>query len=174
MNKLKFKTVLILLLSIIVIGGCENLLDFTFETDYSSVDFIVNPEEAGNYVESYKVLSTDLDSIIEEEGHNLADLESVKIHEATAEIIDGRGNFDPVGSIEITIEATGLPIITLASKDNVPDGLTFSTLDVYEGELKDYLKADSYKLTIILFLDEDLEESMKVRAKLKYKMTIGV
>ncbi len=174
MNKLKFETVLTLLLIIIVIGGCENLLDFTFETDYSSVDFIVNPEEKGNYVESYKMLSTDLDSIIKEEGHNLADLESVKLHEATAEVIEDGGNFDPVESIEIIIEATGLPAITLASKDNVPDGLTFSTLDVYTGELKDYLKADSYKLTIKLFLDEDLEESMKIRAKLKYKITLGI
>ncbi len=174
MNKQKFQTVLTLLLTIIVIGGCENLLDFTFETDYSRVDFIVNPEEAGNYVESYKMLSTDLDSIIKEEGHNLADLESVKLHEATAEVISSGGNFDAVGSIEIIIEATGLSAITLASKSSVPDGLTFSTLDVYDGELKDYLKADSYKLTIKLFLDEDLVAPMTIRAELKYKITVGV
>ena len=76
--------------------------------------------------------------------------------------------------IDLVMEATGLDKITLASKDNVPDGLTFSDLDVYDGELKDYLKADSYKLTIKLFLDEDLEESMKIRAKLKYKITVGI
>ena len=174
MNKLKFKTLLILLLTIIVIGGCENLLDFTFETDYSRVDFIVNPEEAGNYVESYKMLSTDLDSIIKEEGHSLADLESVKLHSATAQVISAGGNFDPVGSIDIIIEATGLPAIVLASKDNVPDGITFSTLDVYDGELKDYLKAKSYKLTIKLYLDEDLEEQMTIRAELKHKITLGI
>jgi hypothetical protein len=174
MNKLNFKTVLILLLAIIVIGGCENLLDFTFETDYSRVDFIVNPEEAGNYVESYKMLSTDLDSIIKEEGHDLADLESVKLHDARVEVLSAGGNFDPVGSIEIIIEATGLPAVTLASKDNVPDGLTSSTLDVYTGELKDYLKAKSYKLTIKLFLDEDLVDPMTIRAELKHKITLGI
>ena len=174
MNKLKSKTVLLLLLAIIVIGSCENLLDITIETDYSRVDFIVDPEEAGNYVESYKMLSTDLDSIVKEEGHDLADLESVKLKEATAEVISAGGNFDPVGSIAIIIEATGLPAVTLASKTSVPDGLTFSTLDVYDGELKDYLKADSYKLTIKLFLDEDLLDQMTIRAELKYKITLGI
>jgi hypothetical protein len=174
MNKLELKTVLLLLLAIVVISSCENLLDFTFETDYSRVDFIVNPEEKGNYVESYKMLSTDLDSIVKEEGHNLADLESVKLHEATVQVIGGSGNFDPVGSITIIIEATGLPAITLASKDNVPDGLTFSTLDIYKDELKDYLKADSYKLTIKLFLDEDLVDPMTIRAELKHKITVGI
>ncbi len=174
MNKLKPKTVLLLLLAIIVIGSCENLLDINIETDYSRVVFIVDPEEAGNYVESYKMLSTDLDSIVKEEGHDLADLESVKLKEATAEVISPGGSFDPVGSIEIIIEATGLPAVTLASKTSVPDGLTFSTLDVYDGELKDYLKADSYKLTIKLLLDEDLLEQMTIRAELKYKLTIGI
>jgi hypothetical protein len=174
MNKLKLKTVLLLLLAIVVISSCENLLDFTFETDYSRVDFIVNPEEAGNYAESYTMLSTDLDSIIREEGHSLADLESVKLHAASAEVISPGGNFDPVGSITIIIEATGLPAIKLASKDNVPDGLTFSTLDIYKDELKDYLKAKSYKLTIKLFLDEYLVDPMTIRAELKYKITVGI
>jgi hypothetical protein len=174
MNKLKFKTVLFLLLAIIVIGGCENLLDINIDTDYSRVVFVVNPDEAGNYVESYKMLSTDLDSIVKEEGHNLADLESVKLKEARAEVISPGGNFDPVGSIAIIIEATGLPAVTLASKDDVPDGLTSSTLEVYTGELKDYLKAKSYKLTIKLYLDENLEEQMTIRAELKYKLTLGI
>ena len=73
MKKLKLKTILVSLLLILVLGGCENLLDFTFKTDYSSVDFIVDPEEAGNYVENYTYIKTDLDSIISEEGRDLAD-----------------------------------------------------------------------------------------------------
>ena len=174
MNKFKFKTVLFLLLAIIVIGGCENLLDINIESDYTGVVFIVDPEEAGNYAESYKMLSTNLDSIVKEEGHNLADLESVKLKEATAEVISPGKNFDAVGSIELIIEATGLPAVTLAEKMSVPDGLTFSTLDVYDGELIDYIKADSYKLTIKLYLDEDLVEQMTIRAELKYKLTLGI
>lgn len=173
MNRSKLKTVLTLLLIIIVIGGCENLLDVTFESDYSSVDFIVNPDTAGTYVESYKALKTDLDSIIAKEGHDLADLESVKIHEATVEVIGQAGNFDPVESIEIKIKAQGLDEITFASKDNVPDGLTFATLDVYDGEMKKYLEASEYTLTISLLLDQDLVEPMAIQAKIKYKITVG-
>ncbi len=175
MNRLKLKTVLTLLLIIIVIGGCENLLNFTFETDYATVDFIVNPDEAGKYVESYKALQSDLDSIIKSEdtGYSLADVESVKIHEATVEVTGQSGNFDPVESIEIKIKAQGLDEITLASKESVPDGLTFATLDVYKGEMKEYLKASEYTLTIVLLLDQDLTEHLTIHAKLKYKITVG-
>jgi len=173
MKKPILKTVLASLLLILVIGGCENLIEFTFKTDYSSVEFIVNPEEKGNYVESYKYLQTDLDSIVSAEGKDLADLESVKINDVTVEII-GEGNFDPVGSIEITIEAEGLDKIVFASKDNVEDGLTFATMDFYQGELKNYLEASSYKLTITLHLDQDLETAMQIMAKIKYEITVGV
>jgi hypothetical protein len=173
MKKTALKTLLASLLLLLVIGGCENLLDFSFDTDYSSVTFIVNPEEAGNYVESYQYLKTDLDSIVASEGKNLADLESVKIKDATVEVI-GDGNFDPVESIEITIEAEGLDKIVFASKTNVEEGLTFANLDYYEGELKGYLEADEYKLTITLHLDEDLEEAMQIQAQIKYKITVGI
>jgi len=173
MKKTVLKTLLASLLLALVIGGCENLIDFSFETDYSSVNFIVNPEEAGNYVESYKYLKTDLDSIVKSEGKNLADLESVKINDVTVEVI-GDGNFDPVESIEITIEAEGLDKIVFASKTNVEEGLTFANMDYYEGELKGYLEADEYKLTITLHLDEDLEEEMQIKAKIQYKIRVGV
>ena len=173
MNRLKLKTVLTLLLIIIVIGGCENLLDFTFESDYSSVDFIVNPNEKDEYVKSYKALQSDLESIIEDQGYSVADLESVKIHEATVEVTGQAGNFDPVESIEIMIKAQGLDEITFASKENVPDGLTFATLDVYDGEMKEYLQASEYTITLKLLLDQDLEEPMTIHAELKYKITVS-
>lgn len=173
MKKMIFKTVLSSLLLILVIGGCENLLDFTFKSDHSTVDFIVNPEEAGNYVENSTYLHTDLDSIISAEGKNLADLESVKVNDATVEII-GEGNFDPVESFEITIETEGKDKIVFASKDNVGNGLTFVTLDIYKGELIDYIQASSYKLTLTLHLDQDLEVSMHIRAKIQYELTVGV
>ena len=51
---------------------------------------------------------------------------------------------------------------------------SFSDLDVYTGELKEYLEAGAYKLTILLYLDEDLEEQMTIRAELKYKLTLGI
>ncbi|UCH15117.1 MAG: hypothetical protein JSV22_03910 [Bacteroidales bacterium] len=173
MNRLKLKTVLTLLLIIIVIGGCENLLNFTFESDYSTVDFIVNPDEAGKYVESYTALQANLDSIIEQEGYSAADLESVKLHEATVEVTGQSGNFDCVESIEIKIKAQDLDEITLASKDIVPDGLTFATLNLYKGELKEYLQASEYTVTLSLLLDQDLTEPMTIHAKLKYKITVG-
>jgi hypothetical protein len=173
MKKLILKTLLASLLLLLVVGGCENLLDFTFKTDYSSVDFIVNPEKAGNYVESYKYLKTDLDSIVSSEGKDLANLESVKINDVIVEII-GEGNFDPVESIEISIEAEGLDKIVFASKDNVEEGLTSANLDFYQGELKKYLEADEYKLILILHLDQDLEAAMQINAKIKYEITVGV
>ena len=173
MKKLKYKILGISLLALIIAGGCENLLDFTFTSDGSDVTFIVDPEEAGEYVKSRKVLKADLDSIIAAEGKDIGDLETVFLKEATVEVI-GAGNFDAVESIKINLEAAGLKEITLASKDPVAEGLTSASLDVYTGDLAAYLNSSEYTLTLVILLDEDLVNSMVVKATLKYKITVGV
>ena len=173
MKKLKFKILGIFLLALLVIGGCENLLDFTFNSDGSSVTFVVEPEVAGEYVETVKVLEADLDSLIAAEGKDIGNLETVYLNEATAEVV-GEGNFDAVQSIEIKLMAEGLGEITLASKNNVPVGLTSVSLDVYKGDLAAYLNSSEYTVTLVILLDEDLVNSMTVNAVLKYKITVGV
>ncbi len=173
MKKLRFKILGISLLALLVIGGCENLLDFTFTSDGSSVTFIVEPEVAGEHVEQQQVLKADLDSLIAAEGKNAGDLKSVHLNEATAEVV-GSGNFDAVQSIEIKLKAAGLDEIVLASKSNVAEGLTFETLDVYSGDLAAYLNSAQYTLTLVVFLDQDLVNPLTVKAILKYKITVGV
>jgi hypothetical protein len=174
MKILKLKMLIISLLALIVITGCENLLDFSFNSDYSSVTFIVEPEEAGETVESVKVLKSDLDSIIAAEGKDVGNLETVILKEGTVEVLTPGATFDAVESIKIYLEAAGLPKITLASKDNVPEGITSATLDLYDKDIAGYLNSSEYKLTLVIVLDKDLEDSMTVEAKLKYKITVGV
>ncbi len=173
MKKLKLKMLGFSLLALLIAGGCENLLDFTFNSDGSDVTFVVDPEEAGEYVESRKVLKADLDSIIAAEGKDIGDLETVFLNAATVEVI-GIGNFDAIQSIKINLEAEGLDEITLASKDPVPEGLTSASLDVYTGDLAAYLNSSEYILTLVVLLDQDLVNNMVVKATLKYKITVGV
>ena len=77
-------------------------------------------------------------------------------------------------SVKIILKAAGLAEITLASKDNVPEGITSATLDLYDGDLASYLNSAEYTLTLVIVLDKDLESSMIVEARLKYKITVGV
>ena len=174
MKKLKFKMLIISLLALIIITGCENLLDFSFNSDYSSVTFIVEPEEDGETVESLKVLKSDLDSIIAAEGKDVGKLETVILKEGTVEVLSPGANFDAVQSVKINLKAAGLPEITLASKDNIPEGITSATLDLYDKDIAGYLNSSEYTLTLVILLDQDLENSMIVEAKLKYKITVGV
>jgi hypothetical protein len=173
MKKFKFMIMGISFLALLIAGGCEDLLDFTFESDGSDVTFIVEPEEEGEYIESQKILKADLDSIIAAEGKDIGNLKTVYLTEATAEII-GEGNFDAVGSINIKLKAEGLSEITLTSKNNVPIGATSIELDVYNGDLAAYLNSPEYTLTLGILLDEDLVSSMTVKATLKYEITVGL
>jgi len=174
MKKFKLKILIISLLTVIIIVGCENLLDFSFNSDYSTVTFVVNPEVAGEIIDTATVLKSDLDSIIAAEGKDVGKLETVIITEGTVEVLSPGGNFDAVQSVKIILKAAGIAEITLASKDNVPEGITSATLDLYDGNLASYLNSSEYTLTLVLLLDKDLEESMIIEAKLKYKITVGV
>ena len=174
MKKLKLKILIISLLTVIIIVGCENLLDFSFNSDYSTVTFVVNPAEADETIKSLKVLKSDLDSIIAAEGKDVGKLESVLLKEGIVEVLTPGANFDAVKSVKINLAAAGLADITLASKDNVPIDITSATLDLYDGDLASYLNSAEYTLTLVIVLDKDLESSMIVEARLKYKITVGV
>jgi hypothetical protein len=157
-------------------SACEKLLDkvgITINSDYAYVDFTVNPDQAGTYHESFSVVQSNLDSLIEAEGQNVGELNSVKIKDASIQVMDA-GNLDPFESFLITLEAPGMAVVTVAEVTTVETGLTEITLINEEVDLTDYLKSDQYTIKVKTVLDQDLETPRMLRAKVRFAIKVGL
>ena len=161
---------------VFAVCSCEKLLDkvgVTIDSGYTYVDFTVNPDQAGTYFETIEVVSSDLDSIIEAEGQNVGELNSVKIKDAGIQVMDG-GNLDPFESFAITLEAPGKAVVTVAEGTSVAAGLTEISLVSDEVDLTDYLKSDQYTIKVKTVLDQDLETPRMLRAKVRFAIKVGL
>jgi hypothetical protein len=163
-------------LLIIALTGCEELKDkigVTINSDYTYIDFTVNPDKAGTYQETLMLVNSDLDSLIEAEGQNIGEVNSVKIKDAMVQIV-GEGNLDPFGSIKITLEAPGKTLVKVAEVTSVPTGITEIAL-IKEGvDLSDYIKSDQYTIRVKTVLDQDLETHRNMQAKVRYEIKVGL
>jgi hypothetical protein len=161
---------------LISVSACEKLLDkvgVTFNSDYTYVDFTVNPDTAGTYSEIVQVVDSDLDSLIEAEGQNVGELNSVKIKDAGIQVMDN-GNLDPFESFLLTLEAPGKAAVTIAQVNSVSAGLTEIPLLNEEVDLTDYLESDQYTIKVKTVLDQDLETPRMLRAKVRFEIKVGL
>jgi len=170
-------------ISFLVVAGllfavlaCEDLLNkvgVTIDSDYTYIDFTANPDQAGAYFETVQVVESDLDSLIEAEGQNVGEVNSVKIKDAGIQVMDG-GNLDPFESFLLTLEAPGKEVVTVAEVTSVAAGLTEISLINQEVDLTDYLKSDQYTIKVKTVLDQDLETPRNLRAKIRFAIKVGL
>ncbi|MBN1414772.1 MAG: hypothetical protein JW973_06705 [Bacteroidales bacterium] len=164
-------------LLLFILLGCEEILDkigVTINSDYTYIDFTVNPDKAGTYSETFVIIESDLDSIIEAEGQNIGELNSVKIKDASVRVVDEEGNLDPFESFVLTLEAPGKAAIKVAEVTAVPTGITEIPLIQEETDLSDYLKSDQYTVKVKAVLDQDLETHRNMQAKVRYEIKVGL
>ncbi len=78
-------------------------------------------------------------------------VDHVKLALVRIEIVeeDDRVNLDFLSSIEIFLEAAGLDRISIASADDIADGLKSIELDVVDQDLSEYLLADGLELVTV-------------------------
>lgn len=160
---------------LISIPGCSKLIDKVTEqtvtTEYTDVDFTVDPGASGTYSENVEVMTPDLDSILQYEGYDAGKVKSVKISDALVEAKDG-GNFDPFGSFLVTLEASGQPGVKIAEATTVSTGVTEVAL-IKEGvNVIDYLKSFHYTIKVKTLLDQSLEVQRNLQAKVKYEIKV--
>jgi hypothetical protein len=158
------------------LSACEDLLNkvgVTIDSDYTNIDFTANPDQAGAYFETVQVVDSDLDSLIEAEGQNVGEVNSVKIKDAGIQVMDG-GNLDPFESFLLTLEAPGKAVVTVAEVTSVAAGLTEISLINEEVDLTDYLKSDQYTIKVKTVLDQDLETPRNLRAKVRFAIKVGL
>jgi hypothetical protein len=161
---------------LLAFSGCEELLNkigVTINSDYTDIDFTVNPDKAGTYMETIEIVDSDLDSLIEAEGQDMGELNSVKIKDALMQV-RGEGNLDPFKSFLLTIEAPGKEVVKIAEVTEVPAGLTEMPLTKEEVDLSDYLKSDQYTIKVKTVLDQDLETHMNMRARVRFEIKVGL
>lgn len=164
------------ILAIFAIGiftyGCEELLDLiSFDTDYQTINFTINPEdEPGEKVFDTVIVKSELNKWLEDEGFSVDDVESVVLKEATFNIknVDPSVNFDPISSVSAKISTDNDPEITIASKSTIPSGSHSVSLDVNDSELKGYLTQDEFVFTAMGVLKDPITETINVQAKIKF------
>jgi hypothetical protein len=160
---------------LISITGCSKLLDKVTEqtvtTEYTDVDFTVNPGTAGTYSENTEVVTPNLDSILQYEGYDAGKVKSVKISDALIEATDGV-NFDPFESFLVTLEASGKPVVKIAEATTVPAGVTEVTLTKEGVNVIDYLKSFHLTIKVKAVLDQNLEVQRHLQAKVKYVIKV--
>jgi hypothetical protein len=173
--KKTFKLVAISGFLLISISGCSKILDKVTEqtvtTEYTDVDFIVDPGAAGTYSENIKTVTPNLDSILQYEGYDAGKVKSVKISDALVEASDGI-NFDPFASFLVTLEASGQPGVKIAEAATVPTGVTEVALSKEGANVIDYLKSFHLTIKVKTVLDQNLEVQRNLQAKVKYEIKV--
>jgi len=164
-------------LLLIVTVGCEKLLnkmvEQTITTDYFDIDFTVNPSGSGTYSEALEIVTPNLDSLLQYEGFDQGQVNSIKITDALVEVVS-EGNLDPFGSFLITLEASGKDAVTVAEATSVPTGITEIALIKKSVNLSDYLKSYHYTIKVSAVLDQNLETQMNLQAKVRYEIKVGM
>jgi hypothetical protein len=157
------------------ISGCSKLLDKVTEqtvtTEYTDVDFTVDPGAAGTYSENIEVVTPNLDSILQYAGYDAGKVKSVKISDALLESADGI-NFDPFGSFLVTLEASGQPGAKIAEATTVPTGVTEVALTKEGVNVIDYLKSFHLTIKVKTVLDQNLDVQRNLQAKVKYEIKV--
>jgi hypothetical protein len=162
---------------LISISGCSKILDKVTEqtvtTEYTDVDFKVDPGAAGTYSETIDLVTPNLDSILQYAGYDQGKVKSVKISDALVEATDG-GNFDPFGSFLVTLEATGQAGVKIAEATSVPAGVTEVALTKEGVNVIDYLKSFHLTIKVKTVLDQNLAVQRNLQAKIKYEIKVSL
>ena len=160
----------------ILLTSCEwfnDLIDFSFTTGYKEIPFSVDPSSAGEYTFIEKVLKSDIEAEVEENGGDIGNLKDIKIEEARLEMLTPSQNLDAFDKIEVFIKSANHPEILLASAENIANGLLMVNLTLTEESLKEFLEEDEYTIKVKGILSEDVTTKLDLVVKIKYKVEVG-
>ena len=160
----------------IVLASCElfnDLIDFSFTTGYEEVPFSVDPSAAGEYTFTEKVLKSDIEAEIKENGGDIANLKDITIKEAKLEMLTPGQNLDAFDWIKVYVKTANHPEIMVASVENISNGLLSVDMALSDESLKELLKEDEYTVTVIGALGEDVTVKLDLVVKIKYKVEVG-
>lgn len=156
----------IILLSLIIIGvagvySCKKLDKLTqFHLEYtSSVTVPANSIVNLPISLASPDITTDYQSKFENNNTSKDLVDEIKLDKINIKVKAPHGtNLNFLKSVEVFISAEGLDEIRVASKFDVPDGLTSLDLDYISDNLKEYVLKESIKLRVKTITDEAITQ----------------
>ncbi len=168
-------TVLISLFS----ASCDNfnIQDkvLSFESKDLLVDFSIEPVDIpGYHLFKEQTVRPDLDSLFEANNYSADQLKSITLVTAILEITGPSDtmSLNYLDMVKITIYTPELGEGTIAENLKIPADVKKIELDLIEGDMKDYLEAEEYILTVYGFLNTRSYDRRELEARIKYKYTM--
>lgn len=161
------KYISIIVLAVLFVG-CSKLDELTkFNIDYETQATI--PSTVGINL-PFDVLTpeteTNSSSTFESNDTRKDLIEEIKLTKIQLEIVTpSDADFSFLESIEVFISAEGLSEILIASKIDVPVGISLLDLDVTDVDLKEYIKKDKYTLRLNTITDEAISQDHQIDIK---------
>ncbi len=163
-------------LTAIILISCDlfgDLIDLSFTTGYEEIPFSVDPSSAGEYTFVEKVLKSDIEAEVNENGGNIADLKDIKINEAKLEMLTPGQNLDAFEWVKVYISAEGHAEMLVAWALQIGNGLVLADLTLTEESLKELLEEEEYVVRVVGYLSEDVTVKLDLMVKAKYKVDVG-
>ena len=161
----------------VIFSGCEDLynqLGMSVYSDYQEFEYTLLPAPSGEYLieETFDAVNTDSISASVDSGF----VREVNLSDVTIEIInnDGTLNFDAFESFEAVISSDNMTETVAGMINQVPDNATLLTFDITDDNLLEYMGGEEYVLKIRGVLDKDLETSLDILVRFRFKIGIGL
>ncbi len=90
------------------------------------------------------------------------------------DLVTTSGNFDYLKSITLYIQAAGQSEIQIATKANIPTGLTTVNMDLSNTNIKDYIFGSAFKLKVNVVIDGAIavNQVMKLNQTMRAKAVL--
>jgi len=163
-------------LTVVILASCElfgDLIDFSFTTGNEEIPFSVNPSSPGQYTFIEKIIQSDIESEIEENGGNITNLKDITIKEAKLEMLTPGQNLDAFEWVEVYIKTQNHDEILVGSVQNIGNGLLRIDFTLTEVSLEDILKEEEYTARVVGYLSEEVTTTLDLVVKIKYKVEVG-
>jgi hypothetical protein len=173
----KIAITLLLAIGIITTNSCNKLDEFTkFNLNYDATvvlpaNSVINlpislftPDITTNYEDQFSSNDTRKDLVQE----ITIDGISIVVQKPQGQTLDF------LKSIEVYISADGLDEIQVASKYDIPDGLTTLQLDYVSDNLKDYITKESIKLRVKTIMDKTLNQDTELKVNTRFKVNAKI
>lgn len=173
----KIITLALIAMGILTLNSCKELDEFTqFNLDYTTevtipANSVINlplnlatPDVQTNYQNQFSNNNTNTDLV---EEIKLAALDIV------AKAPQG-SNLDFLKSIKVFISADGLDELEIASKSDIPDGLTVLNLDKTDANLKDFVTKETIKLRVETVTDEAITQDRDLEIFTRFRVNAKI
>ena len=179
MNRFFIACLVISITSLLSVG-CEELGEvkedvLSIEGQDILVDFTIDPVDVpGYHIFKEESFEENIDSLLVVYNISPERLESVTLTSASVEITGPSDtmSLDYLDLIKITIYTSELGEKTIAENIKIPHGVKMVELDVMQLDMKDYLEADEYILTVYGILNTRTYEQRELEARIKYKYSL--